>query len=109
EPAGGIGADLIAPVPVARLDAVESGMEVRAPEIPGRAVDLIEEIGAEDWLVDHQPLRRRARAAPRLVGEQPHLDPGAALGRLHRLAPRPHEDRHLPEDERLLPRSDPPT
>jgi hypothetical protein len=33
-------------------------MEVRAPEIAGRAVDLIEEVGAEDGLVENNPLGR---------------------------------------------------
>jgi len=58
EPAGGIGANLVAPVPVTRLDPLEARMEVRAPEVAGRAVDLIEQVGAEDRLIDHNALRR---------------------------------------------------
>src|SRR5262245_17075248 len=88
-------------MPVARLDAVEAGMEVRALQVAGRAVHLVEEIGPEDGLVDHEALRRRPAAAPRLVGEKTHFDAGATLWRGHRLAASAHRHRHPVQHECL--------
>ena len=55
EPPEGIGLDPIVPDPIARLDPVERGVEVSAAEVAGRAVDLVEEIGAEERPVDDDP------------------------------------------------------
>ena len=71
EPTGGILLDLVGPEPVAGLHAVEVRVEVRAREVAGRRGHLVEEIGAEHRMVDHEPLRRRvrtARAARRRAG-----------------------------------------
>src|SRR5262245_64594282 len=77
-------------------------MEVRALQVAGRAVHLVEEIGPEDGLVDHEALRRRPAAAPRLVGEKTHFDAGATFWRAHGLVPRAHEHRHPVAHECLL-------
>ena len=43
---------------IAGLDPVEVRVEMRAVQIAGGRVDLIEEVGAEDGLVENNPLGR---------------------------------------------------
>ena len=57
EPAQGVIPKARGPLAVARLDAVEAGVEVRLGQVSGRAVDLVEEIGAEHRLIDRHALR----------------------------------------------------
>jgi hypothetical protein len=86
-------------VPIAGLDTVEVGVEVRAREVPRWSVEPVEQVGAEQRLVDRHPLRRREGSPLRFVGQEANLHPGAALGRLGRLVPRTDEDRDPVEHE----------
>ncbi len=78
---------------------------MRAAEVPRGTVDLIEEIGTEQGPVDDDALCGRLCSSPRLVTEEPHLDPRTALWRIHRLVPWLDDDGHVVEHECLLHRS----
>ncbi len=69
EPSGRVGAQVVRPQPVARLDPVEARVKVRGPQVARRSVDLVEEIH-RGTRVDRSrsvvpPTANRAAAPPR--------------------------------------------